>query len=86
MKKDKLQSVNKIGKLFDVTQVAENIFTVKINESIYELVGARDAKSFESYLRKSFRHFYSLDKSLTVCYDKNKLKINRPMKWANRHK
>jgi len=67
----------KTGKLFDVKKVNESIFIVQLNESVIDFVGGADAKRFESYLRKSFRHFYNLDKSLKPNKRNGRLAINK---------
>ena len=67
----------KEGKLFDVDMIDDDFFEVKTNPAIAELVGSNDPKKFESYLRKSFRHFYNLDKKLKVNKRKGRLSINK---------
>ncbi len=71
-------SIYKAGKLFNVTPLPKigGVFTVEINDAILDMVGGDDEKKFESYLRKSFRHFYNLDKKLKARRGKGRLKIN----------
>jgi hypothetical protein len=82
MKMKKIQpiEINKSGKLFDVKYLTDNYegatYTVKVNASIEDFVGANE-KNFESYLRKSFRHFYNLDKELKLNKRKGRLSINK---------
>jgi hypothetical protein len=80
MKKQEIQ-INKAGKLFDVDLLDRSgdafVYCVRVNEGIEHLVG-NNSKKFESYLRKSFRNFYNLDKSLKTSKIKGRLSINKP--------
>lgn len=74
--------INKYGKLFHVEPVPkiQGVYTVEINDGILEMVGGYDSKKFENYLKKSFRHFYNLDKNLETNKRDSRLKINPPKK------
>jgi hypothetical protein len=78
----KIEELHKIkaGKLFDVKYLTDGYegttYVVKVNADIDDFVGHND-KLFESYLRKSFRHFYNLDKKLKVSKKKGRLAINK---------
>ena len=78
MKNQEIQ-ISKSGKLFDVGLIDRSgdafIYSIRVNEDIEHLVG-NNAKKFESYLRKSFRHFYNLDKKLKTNKRKGRLSIN----------
>lgn len=78
--KTKAITINKEGKLFDVRYLTDGYdgvtYTVKVNADVEEYVGNSD-KKFESYLRKSFRHFYNLDKQLKPNKRKGRLSINK---------
>lgn len=82
MKKTKNQQIkiNKVGKLFDVKYLTDGwngaTYTVQVNPDIEDYVGISE-KEFESYLRKSFRHFYNLDKQLKPNKRKGRLSINK---------
>lgn len=77
MKNQKLQ-ISKAGKLFNVRKYPgyPRLYNIEINEGIEFLVGNSE-KKFESYLRKSFRHFYNLDKQLKTSNIKGRLSINK---------
>ena len=72
--------IYKTGKLFDVKYLTDGcegvIYSVLVNAEIEKYVG-HDDKKFESYLRKSFRHFYNLDKKLKPNKRKGRLSINK---------
>jgi hypothetical protein len=51
-------------------------YTVVVNTNIADYVGWSETK-FESYLRKSFRHFYNLDKNLKPNKRNGRLSINK---------
>lgn len=79
MKKQKIE-INKTGKLFDVKYLTDGFdgvtYTILVNSDIEKYVGNSD-KKFESYLRKSFRHFYNLDKKLKPNKRNGRLSINK---------
>lgn len=79
--------LRKTGKLFDVKYLTDGYegttYMVKVNSELDDFVG-HDDKLFESYLRKSFRHFYNLDKNLKVNNHVGRLKINKPKKRSKR--
>ena len=78
MKNQEIQ-IKKDGKLFDVKYLTDGwdgvTYTVSVNCEIEKYVG-NNAKKFESYLRKSFRHFYNLDKKLKTNKRNGRLSIN----------
>jgi hypothetical protein len=81
MKKQKIEIKKRgKGKLFDVKYLVDGwdgvTFTVVVNSDIEKYVGNSD-KKFESYLRKSFRHFYNLDKKLKPNKRNGRLSINK---------
>lgn len=81
MKKQKIEIKKRgKGKLFDVKYLVDGwdgvTFTVVVNTDIADYVGWSE-KKFESYLRKSFRHFYNLDKKLKERKGKGRLPINK---------
>ena len=81
MKKQKIEIKKRgKGKLFDVKYLVDGwdgvTFTVVVNTDIADYVGWSETK-FESYLRKSFRHFYNLDKTLKPNKRNGRLSINK---------
>jgi hypothetical protein len=80
--------INKTGKLFTVTPLPklDGVYCVEINDDILNLVGGQTDKKFESYLRKSFRHFYNLDKKLNPRRGtgKTRAKVNS-VDWIANH-
>ena len=73
--------INKRGKLFYVNYtipIAKGHYVIAINDKIVGLVNGDTPAKFESYLRKSFRNFYNLDKKLKARRGtgKTRLKIN----------
>lgn len=81
MKTKKPIQINKEGKLFDVKYITDSYegvtYSVAVNQEIEKYVGGNE-KKFESYLRKSFRNFYNLDKQLKPNKRNGRLKINSP--------
>jgi hypothetical protein len=79
MKKTQIE-IKKTGKLFDVKYLIDGYvgvtYTVVVNTNIADYVGWSETK-FESYLRKSFRHFYNLDKNLKPNKRNGRLSINK---------
>jgi hypothetical protein len=79
MKKTQIE-IKKTGKLFDVKYLIDGYvgvtYTVVVNTNIADYVGWSETK-FESYLRKSFRHFYNLDKNLKPNKRNDRLSINK---------
>ena len=72
--------LHKTGRLFDVKFISGcpdyATYVIKINHRIEGLVGTNNA-AVESYLRKSFRNFYNLDKKLKLNKRPGRLSINK---------